>query len=67
MQQLCYGIADSSISYDDKVTEKMNVGVRPFYRLTLGDVSSGRMGLQSKGRAVRLSFSLKKEVSFKIE
>lgn len=52
------GIADFSISAEKKISDKINIGIRPFLKVPLTGIGYGRTKLESKGLAVTLGVDL---------
>lgn len=52
------GIADFSISAEKKISDKINIGIRPFLKVPLTGIGYGRTKLESKGLAVTLGLDL---------
>lgn len=55
------GIADFSVSFEHKVSERISIGVRPFYKLPLTGIGYGQTKLDSKGIAVTLGVDFPKK------
>ncbi|MFU1855555.1 outer membrane beta-barrel protein [Sphingobacterium sp. NGMCC 1.201703] len=56
--QHIFGVADFSISVEKKISNKVNIGVKPFVKIPLTGIGYGNVDLQSKGVAVTLGLSL---------
>lgn len=56
--QHLFGVADFSISVEKKVSDKINVGIKPFVKMPLTGIGYGRVDLESKGIALTLGVSL---------
>ncbi|WP_077436284.1 outer membrane beta-barrel protein [Sphingobacterium sp. CZ-UAM] len=56
--QHIFGVADFSISVEKKISDKVNIGVKPFIKIPLTGIGYGNVNLQSKGVAVTLGLSL---------
>ncbi|MEZ0451913.1 hypothetical protein ABTW24_09930 [Sphingobacterium thalpophilum] len=56
--QHIFGVADFSVSIERKISDKVNVGVKPFVKLPLTGIGYGNVDLESKGVAFTLGVSL---------
>lgn len=56
--QHIFGVADFSISFEKKVSDKINVGIKPFLKMPLTGIGYGRVDLESKGIALMVGVTL---------
>ncbi|MNL09388.1 hypothetical protein D3C87_1301480 [compost metagenome] len=56
--QHIFGVADFSISLEKKVSDKINVGIKPFLKMPLTGIGYGRVDLESKGIALMVGVTL---------
>lgn len=56
--QHIFGVADFSISVEKKISNKINIGIKPFVKIPLTGIGYGNVDLQSKGVAFTLGLSL---------
>ena len=56
--QHIFGVADFSISIEKKISDKINIGVKPFVKMPLTGIGYGNVDLESKGVAFTLGMSL---------
>lgn len=56
--QHIFGVADFSISVEKKISNKINIGIKPFFKIPLTGIGYGNVDLQSKGVAFTLGLSL---------
>lgn len=55
------GVADFSVSFEHKLSDKINIGIRPFYKMPLTGIGYGQTKLDSKGVAVTLGLDFFKK------
>jgi hypothetical protein len=52
------GVADLAITFQQRISDKLSIGVRPFYQIPLTGIGYGRTSLQSKGLALTFGVGL---------
>lgn len=55
------GVADFSVSFEHKLSDRISIGIRPFYKMPITGIGYGRTKLDSKGVAVTLGLDFFKK------
>lgn len=56
--QHIFGVADFSVSIEKKISDKINIGIKPFIKMPLTGIGYGNVDLESKGVAFTLGMGL---------